>query len=124
MPRMLCRLQFLIRLTIEPGKELLGAVIRVHDNGDTISRGNGSDEESGSGGTSDGSLLVAVGKTLAGKVGSTTLRDLEDQGGLGITGSLKSRNGDRGALLQKQKRQFREAAEIKKISETRHIGSE
>lgn len=40
--------------------------------------GDGPDVVSSSDGTEDGSLLVAIGQALAGEVGTTTLRDLDD----------------------------------------------
>lgn len=74
---------------VEPGEELLGAVVRVEDDGDTIVGGDGSDEVGGSGGSGDGGLLVAVGETLSTEESGTTLGDLEDDGGLDVSGSLQ-----------------------------------
>lgn len=79
---------------IEPGKELLGAVVGVKDNGDTVGRGDGTDVVGTSNGTGNGGLLVGVGDTLTGEVGSTTVGHLEDDGRLGIAGSLEG--GDDG----------------------------
>lgn len=107
---------------IEPRKELLGAVVGVKNNGDTVGGGNGADVVSGSNGTGDGSLLVLVVDTLTGEVGSTTLGNLftllvtrllnslscndsylEDDGSLVVAGSLERGNdgGRRSAVLEK-----------------------
>jgi hypothetical protein len=48
------------------------------------------DEVGSSNGTTDGGLLVLVGDTLAGKVGSPSLRALEDDGRLGVSGGLEA----------------------------------
>lgn len=71
-----------VQHAVEPRQQLLGAVVRVHDNGDTVGRGNSPNEVCGSNGTSDGSLLLlgAVLDTLAGPEGGTALRDLQDDG--------------------------------------------
>ena len=83
---------------IEPGKELLGAVVGVKDDGDTVGRGDGTDVVGTGNGTGNGGLLVGVGDTLTGEVGSTTVGHLEDDGRLGIAGSLEGGNdgGGRG----------------------------
>lgn len=44
---------------------LLGAVVGVEDNWDTVGWGNGADVVSSGNGTGDGSLLVGVGDTLS-----------------------------------------------------------
>ena len=51
---------------------------------------------SGSDGTSDGSLLLVVCDTLSGEVSSSSLRNLEDDGGLVVTSGLKSGYDGRG----------------------------
>lgn len=51
---------------------------------------------SGSDGTSDRSLLLVVGYTLTGEVSGTSLRDLEDDGGLVVASGFKSSDDGRG----------------------------
>lgn len=80
---------------IEPRKQLLGAVVGVQDNGDAVGGGNRADVVGGSDGTGNGGGLVGVGDALAGEEGSTTLRGLQDNGRLGIAGSLESGNNGR-----------------------------
>jgi hypothetical protein len=46
-------------------------------------------------GTGNGSLLLVVGNTFTGKVSSTTLRELKDDGGVDVSGSLKTGVDDR-----------------------------
>lgn len=53
-----------IEHAIEPRKELLGAVVGVKDDGDTVGGSQGADVVSTSDGTGDGSGLVTVGNTL------------------------------------------------------------
>lgn len=60
-----------IHHAVQPGQELLGAVICVEDNGDTVCRGNGPDVVGGSNATSNAGLLLAVGYALACKVCGT-----------------------------------------------------
>jgi hypothetical protein len=79
---------------IEPGKELLGAVVGVKDHGDAVGRGDGTDVVGTSNGTGNGGLLVGVGDALTGEVGGTAVGHLEDDGRLGIAGSLE--RGDNG----------------------------
>lgn len=79
---------------IVPGEELLGAVVGVEDNGDVVGGGDGTDVVGGGNGTGDGGLLVLVGHTLTGEVGSTAVGELEDDGRLGVTGGLE--RGDDG----------------------------
>jgi hypothetical protein len=81
---------------VEPGEELLGAVVGVEDDGDTIGGGDGADVVSGSDGTGDGRLLLVVLDTLTGEEGGTTLRDLEDDGCLRVAGTLEGGNDGRG----------------------------
>lgn len=54
----------LIEHTVQPGKELLCAVIGVEDDGDTVCGGNAADVVGSGDGTADGSELVGVGDTL------------------------------------------------------------
>lgn len=89
-----------IEHAIEPGEELLRAVVGVEDNRDAVDGRNGLDVGSGGDSTSNAglALLGAVLDALAGKVGGTTLGCLEDDGRLGITGGLEGGNDG----LQKQ----------------------
>jgi hypothetical protein len=66
-----------------------GNAICWSDRADVVSRGNSA---------SNGSLLVLVFNTLAAEVGSTALRELEDDWSFGVLRSLKSSNygGGRG----------------------------
>ena len=84
--------------SIEPGQELLGAVVRVHDDGDSVSRGDGSDESGGGDGTGDRGLLLVgvVLDSLSGPEGGSSLRDLEDDGRVDISGGLQGGVGGRG----------------------------
>lgn len=79
-----------VQHTVEPRQQLLGTVVRVHDDGDTVSKSNSSDKVGGGDGTNDGSflLLSAVLDALTGPVGGTTLGDLQDDGGVQVSGSL------------------------------------
>jgi hypothetical protein len=74
---------------IEPGKELLGAVVGVKDDGDAVGGSNGTDVVSTSNGTGNGGLLVLVVDTLTGEVSGTAVGELENDGRLGVTGSLE-----------------------------------
>ena len=87
----------LIEHAIEPGKELLGAVVGVEDDGDSVNGSNGSDVVGSGNGTSNGSLLLlgGVGDGLAGEEGGTTLGSLEDDWGLGLLSGLESGNTTR-----------------------------
>jgi len=70
-------------------------------NSHAIGRCDSSDKVSGSDGTSDRSLLLVVCDTFTGKVGGTTLRELEDDGRVDVSRSLKTGvdNGRRGNVL-------------------------
>lgn len=85
-----------VKHAIEPWEELLGAVVGVKDDWDAVCWSNSADVVCSSNGTSDGGLLVAVLDTLTGEVSGTTLGNLEDDWGLGVTGSLESSNASRG----------------------------
>jgi len=74
--------------TIEPRKKLLGTVVRVQDDGDTVGLGDGTDVVGTSDGTENGSSLTLVGDALSGIVRSTTVGELDDDGRLGITSGL------------------------------------
>jgi hypothetical protein len=86
--------------TIEPRKELLGAVVGVEDDGNAVDGSNAADVVGSGDGTSDGGLLAIVADALSGKVGSTTLRDLENDGAVLVASGLKARDdgGGRGDI--------------------------
>ena len=102
-----------IEKTIQPRQELLGAVIGVQDDWDTVCWGNGADVVGTSNATGDGGLLLAIGNALleyqsewfmrdlilgyfylSGEVCGTALGHLEDDRGLLVAGSLEG--GDDG----------------------------
>lgn len=85
-----------IEETVQPREELLGAVVGVEDDGDTVGGGDAADVVGSGDTTSDRGVLAIVGDTLTGEVSGTTVGDLEDDGGLGVTGSLEGRDDDRG----------------------------
>lgn len=91
----------LIEETVEPGEKLLGAVVGVEDDGDTVGGGDAADVVGSGDTTGDGGVLAVVADTLTGEVGSTTVGDLEDDGGLVVTGGLEGRDDDgrRGDVL-------------------------
>jgi hypothetical protein len=74
---------------IEPGEELLGAVVGVEDDRDAVCGSKRANVVGSSDGAGNGSALVTVANTLSGEEGSTTLRELKDDGGLSIAGSLE-----------------------------------
>jgi hypothetical protein len=75
--------------TIEPRKELLGTMIRVNENGDTISLGNGTNILSTRDSTEDGSFLVLVINSLTSNEGSTTVGELDDDRRTVLLGSFE-----------------------------------
>jgi hypothetical protein len=81
-----------IEETVQPREELLGAVVGVEDDGDTVGGGHATDVVGSGDTTSDGGSLVAVGNTLTGEESSTTLGELQDNGALLVTGSLEGGN--------------------------------
>jgi hypothetical protein len=81
-----------IEHAIEPRQKLLGAVVGVQDDGDTVGGSDRADVVGSRNGTSNRSSLVSVAHTLAGEVSGTTLGHLDDDGGLGITSSLQRSN--------------------------------
>lgn len=84
-----------IEHAVQPRQELLGAVVGVQNDGDVVCGGEGANVVRGSNGTGNGGLLVGVGHALAGEVGSTTLRGLQDDGRLGVAGSLEGSDDSR-----------------------------
>ena len=109
-----------IEHTIEPREELLGAVVGVEDDRDAVCGSKRANVVGSSDGAGNGSALVTVGNTLSscqsdvngkkicwgtylsGEVGSTTLGELKDDGGLSIAGSLEGSDdsGRRGDVLK------------------------
>jgi len=78
-----------IEHAVEPWKKLLGAMIGVEDDWDAVGGGNGTDVVGGGNSTLDGGKLVLVVNALAGEVGSTTLRGLQNDGSLCITSGFE-----------------------------------
>ena len=91
----------LVEETVEPREELLGAVVGVEDDGDTVGGGDAADVVGSGDTTGDGGVLAIVADTLTGEESSTTVGDLEDDGGLVVTGGLEGRDDDgrRGDVL-------------------------
>jgi len=54
----------LIEHTVEPGKELLGAVVGVEDDGDTVGGGNATDVVGSGNRAGNGGLLAVIADTL------------------------------------------------------------
>lgn len=80
---------------VEPREEFLGAVVSVQDDRNAVDGGDTADVVGTGDGTSDRGLLLVVGSTLTGEVGSTTVGDLEDDGALLVTSSLEGGDGGR-----------------------------
>jgi hypothetical protein len=74
---------------------------KLSENSHAIDRSNASDKVSSSDGTSDRSLLLVVGYTFTGKVGGTTLRELEDDRRVDVSCGLEAGvdDGRRGDVL-------------------------
>lgn len=66
-------------------------MVGVEDDGDPVEGSHGADEVGAGNGASNGRLLLLsrVGDALAGEEGGTALRGLDDDGRLGVTGSLE-----------------------------------
>lgn len=79
----------LVHHAVEPGEELLGAVVGVEDNGNAVGRGNGADVVSSGDGTGNGGGLAVIADTLTSEVGCTTLGDLQADGGLLVASGLE-----------------------------------
>lgn len=84
----------LIEHAVEPGQELLGAVVGVENDGDAVDGGNAADVVGSGNGASNGGRLAVVAHTLTGEESGTTLGDLQNDGALLVAGSLEG--GDRG----------------------------
>lgn len=65
-------------------------MVRVEHNGDTVQRSDGSNVVGGSGCSGNGGFLVSVGKTFTTEKGGSTLGNLEDDGGVDVSGSLEN----------------------------------
>ena len=63
-----------------------GQLIHSH----AVGRCDRTDEVGSSSGTSNGSLLLVVGETFTGKVRGTTLRDLQNDGGVNVPSGLET----------------------------------
>lgn len=102
-----------IQHAVEPWEQLLSTVVGVQDNWDAVAGGNGADVLGSCDGSGNRGFLVTVGNSLdpkslavtapqgqnwlclrrahlSGKVGSTALGHLENQGAVLVTGSLES----------------------------------
>jgi hypothetical protein len=107
-----------VQHTVQPWQKLLGTVVGVQDDWDTVRRRNCADVVGTSDSTGDRSLLILVvdallrcqeiqlhrvrySMYLSCKVCRTTLGHLEDDGSAGIAGSLEGSNdgGGRGNIL-------------------------
>jgi hypothetical protein len=76
--------------TIEPREELLGTMIRVNKNGNTISLSNGTNVLSTRNSTENRSFLVLVINGLTSNIGSTTVGELDNDRRLILLGGFKS----------------------------------
>lgn len=64
-------------------------MVRVDDNRDAVSLGDGADILSTSDGTNDGGLLVLVAQALTGEVGRATIGELDNDWGLDVACGFK-----------------------------------
>ena len=87
-----------LKHTIEPGQELLGAVVRVKDDGDAVVRGHLADVEGHGDGTGGGGVGVLGG--LASEVGSATVGDLDHDGAVVLLTGLHDGIAGGGAAQQ------------------------
>jgi hypothetical protein len=76
--------------TIEPREQLLGTVVRVDKDGNTVGLGNGTDVLSTGNSTENRGFLVFVVNGLTSKESGTTVRELDDNRRLVLLGSFKS----------------------------------
>lgn len=84
-----------IEQTVQPGEQLLGAVVGVKNDGDTVAGGNAADVVGSGNTTGNGGVLAVVAHTLTGEVGSTTVGQLQDDGAFLVASSLESRDNHR-----------------------------
>lgn len=78
-----------VEAAIEPRKELLGAVVGVEDDGDSVEAGDGVDVLGTSDSTLDGGVLVLALDALTAEEGGTTVGELDDDGGVDGSGTLQ-----------------------------------
>lgn len=90
-----------IEQTVQPREELLGAVVGVKDDGDTVGGGHTTDVVGSSDTTSNGTFLLSVGDTLTGEESGSTVGELQNHGALLVTGSFEGSDhgGGRGDVL-------------------------
>lgn len=88
----------LIRIhhAIEPREKLLGAMVSVENDGNTVDGSNGADIVGSSNGAGDAGFLAVIGDALAGKEGGTALARLQDDRTLVIASGLQSSDDGRG----------------------------
>jgi hypothetical protein len=79
----------LVEHAIEPGQELLGAVVGVKDDGDAVDGSNTADVVGSGNGAGNGGSLAIVAHTLTGEESGTTLRNLQDDGAVLVASSLE-----------------------------------
>ena len=79
---------------VEPGEELLGAVVRVEDDGDAVVLGNGTDVHGKGDGTGDGGVGLLDG--LADHEGTSSVGDLDHDGTVVLLGGLEAGVDGRG----------------------------
>lgn len=84
----------LVEHAIEPGQELLGAVVGVENDGDAVDGGNAADVVGSGNGAGNGGSLAVIAHALTGEESGTTLGDLQNDGAVLVAGSLEG--GDRG----------------------------
>lgn len=85
-----------IEHAVEPREELLGAVVGVEDNWDTVERGDGAYVVGKSDRAGDRGLLLVVWKTLTSEEGTTAVGNLENDWGFDVACSLEDSVGDGG----------------------------
>ena len=76
--------------TINPGKELLGAVIRVEDDGNAVLLGHGADVEGAGNGAGDSGLVVVVVEALASVELRSARGELDDHGSVVLASGLEA----------------------------------
>ena len=81
---------------INPREEVLGAMVGVDDDGDTVKLSELADVQGTGDGAGDGGLLVGVVELLAGNKGTAAVGELDDHGGVGLLGSKQAGVGDGG----------------------------
>lgn len=86
----LCKVGFVgLEHTIEPRQELLGTMVRVENNGDTVVRGNSPDVEGHSHGTSRS--VVGILNSFAREKGGSAIRALDDHRTIVFLGGFQGR---------------------------------